>query len=399
MGVPFLALSVAQSAALMPQAHRILLALRSCLLVGFAGSVVSTIDYLNAGDPAFCGVGSGCFAVRVSPFSHLFGVPMPHVGLLAFTLLFIASIVARTEEHCRRIAVAAGVAGAVGVALLCLQAFVIHAWCPWCVAVDASAIATALFGGLLARSARNTSDAAIIPSLFDRATWLGAFGLTIATPIFWSTFPVTPPLPAELAKLQELEKITVIEFTDFECPFCRRLHPELLKLAEAHPGKLRILRKMVPLPMHAGARPAAAAYLCTPSGQHEIAANLLYEMPEARLSREGVIDLADALHLERAAFERCLDDSSTQSLIEDDTALYRSVSGRGLPLTYVGPHPVLGYNPQRLEKAFASADAPPRFGLPVKGLVACLAMEIIGALALTLRHERQRRSSASVGLQ
>ena len=60
------------------------LLLRISLLVAIAASAALVVQYTNAGNPAFCGVGSGCLAVRLSPYSMLFGaVPLPSIGLAA----------------------------------------------------------------------------------------------------------------------------------------------------------------------------------------------------------------------------------------------------------------------------------------------------------------------------
>lgn len=53
--------------------------------------------------------------------------------------------------------------------------------------------------------------------------------------------------------------VTIIEVSDFECPYCARVQPTLLQLEREYPGKLRTAFKFYPLPSHNYARPAAAA--------------------------------------------------------------------------------------------------------------------------------------------
>lgn len=53
--------------------------------------------------------------------------------------------------------------------------------------------------------------------------------------------------------------VTLVLFSDFECPWCGKLEPELAKLLAANPDKLRIVFKHLPLPMHKLAEPAALA--------------------------------------------------------------------------------------------------------------------------------------------
>ena len=53
--------------------------------------------------------------------------------------------------------------------------------------------------------------------------------------------------------------VTLVLFSDFECPWCGKLEPDLAKLLEANKDKLRIVFKHLPLPMHAQAESAAIA--------------------------------------------------------------------------------------------------------------------------------------------
>ena len=106
--------------------------LRVLLVVAVAASAALVVDYQNAGDPAFCGVGTGCFQVRMSEFSRVFGVPLPRIGLGAFAGLFIASLFVRTKAHLRMLASATIAGGLMAVGLLVVQGAVVGAFCAWC---------------------------------------------------------------------------------------------------------------------------------------------------------------------------------------------------------------------------------------------------------------------------
>jgi protein-disulfide isomerase len=54
-------------------------------------------------------------------------------------------------------------------------------------------------------------------------------------------------------------KVTIVEFSDFECPACRAAHPALEAAVKAYPDKVTVVFKNFPLPMHTFAAPAAAA--------------------------------------------------------------------------------------------------------------------------------------------
>ena len=68
--------------------------------------------------------------------------------------------------------------------------------------------------------------------------------------------PVTPTEPSRGA---EDALVTIVEFSDFECPFCSRVEPTVSAILEEYAGKVRVVWRDNPLPMHANAMPAAEA--------------------------------------------------------------------------------------------------------------------------------------------
>jgi uncharacterized membrane protein/GNAT superfamily N-acetyltransferase len=401
--------------------HLVLL-FRLALLTALAASAVLVVDYRNAGDPAFCGVASGCFAVRVSGYSAIFGVPLPSVGLGAFASLLALSLVARAPAHHGALAALAVLGGAGATALLALQAFAINAFCPWCTAVDLAAIVAAGAAVLIAWQAgalrreawvrggpageeplpsaphgepphRRSPAPRVDPDAFARdahgtaavtAAWAAAAIAAIGLPFLWARYPVVPPLPAEIAALQAPGKVTLVGFTDFQCPFCRLLHPEIHKLQEEYGDRLHYVRKMMPLSGHPGALPAAKAYLCAPEAQRPDAATLLYAAPPDELNDEDVAAVLAPLHLDPAPFKACFASPETQAAIDADMALYKRLSGRGLPFTFVGRRVVLGNNPERIAEALRLEAAGDQPALPLAGLFAALGAAAALAAAVTL---------------
>ena len=51
--------------------------------------------------------------------------------------------------------------------------------------------------------------------------------------------------------------VTLVEFSDFQCPYCKRAHATVEELVKRYPGKLRVVFKHQPLPFHQHALPAA----------------------------------------------------------------------------------------------------------------------------------------------
>lgn len=370
--------------------------LRLALFVAIAASAALVVEYRSAGDPTFCGPASGCYAVRASPYSHPFGVPLPNLGAAAYTALLAASFLLRERWHhvaFAAIAVAGGLAAAI---LLGLQAFTIGAFCAWCLAVDVAAIAAAVLAAMIAwravRGPREPFERATQSSVSVATAWAAASAAAIGLPFLWGQHPVLPPLPPEIAAMQAPGKLTVVVFTDFECPFCRKLHPELEKLEAAHGDALHVVRKMVPLPFHRGALPAAKAYVCAPEEKREQAAALLYSAPSSKLNEDVLPSLLAPLDLPSGELAACLSAPATEAAIGADVATYTRLGVRGLPLTYVGRRLVLGYNPELLRAAVRRELAGERLSLPLPWLLVAL----FGVAAVAVAVSRRDRPRGAV---
>jgi protein-disulfide isomerase len=73
--------------------------------------------------------------------------------------------------------------------------------------------------------------------------------------------PLKPVLAADRAVQGPKDApITIVEYTDFECPYCRRGHAVIEQVKKAYPGKIRLVYKSLPLPIHPMAMPAARRF-------------------------------------------------------------------------------------------------------------------------------------------
>lgn len=376
--------------------------LRIALFVALFASTILIVEYTNAGDPAFCGVGSGCFAVRISPYSRLFGVPLPYLGLFANLGLLGTCLTVRARISLRVLALFASIGAACAVALLLIQQFSVGAFCKWCVAVDSAAIAAAFASIALVwldrkhelstapKPASISSPAldALIPSRKENIATLISTAFIIALPFVWGRYPVIPPLPEPIAALGAKDKVTIIGFTDFQCPFCRKLHPELHALLEHNKDRVHYERRMMPLAGHPGALPAAQAYLCTPEDKRERAADFLYSAPDEALNSIGVKAIASILGLDEARFAQCLKSPEIEAKITTDKDLYQNSGARGLPLTFVGKRVIIGFNPERIESALAQELAGETLSLRLEWLLALFVLIAAANAWISIREKR-----------
>jgi protein-disulfide isomerase len=122
--------------------------------------------------------------------------------------------------------------------------------------------------------------------------------------------------------------VTVIEFADFECPYCQQIEPKLMKLQQEFQGKLAFAYKDFPLPMHAHAQKAAeAAHCALDQGKFWEFHDLMYsshqlDVPQLKQS-------ARTLKLDGDAFDKCLDSGAEAAVVKAnlDEAQGLAISG------------------------------------------------------------------------
>ncbi len=130
---------------------------------------------------------------------------------------------------------------------------------------------------------------------------------------------------------------TIVAFTDYECPYCRSTHLELMKAVMGGPP-VRIVRHHVPLPSHPHAELAARAAICAESlgGRMERMDDVLFTAGSAHLEAGDCEDAAAAAGVDRDAFKACLHSARTDERLRRDLGIYVEAGSGGVPLTYVG---------------------------------------------------------------
>lgn len=158
-------------------------------------------------------------------------------------------------------------------------------------------------------------------------------------------------------------KVAIVEFSDFQCPFCRKFHQETLpqiKHDYIDTGKVQLIYRDVPLENHPHAKLAAVAASCAGAQkQYWEAADALFEPEE--ITEESIRNLGAKLGLDKTLFSACLEDKNQLSTVESDRAYAKTLGIDGTPTFYVGriegnkvvdARPILGAQPYA---AFAEA--------------------------------------------
>jgi protein-disulfide isomerase len=128
--------------------------------------------------------------------------------------------------------------------------------------------------------------------------------------------------------------VVLVEYTDYECPFCRRFHertwPEL-KQRYVDTGKVRLEVRDMPLSFHDSALPAALVARCAGrQGKFWPVFDALLGKPEA-LTKEGPLRIAAAAGVAMPLLEQCLRDPSVRQAIDADTQDAERIGVDGTP--------------------------------------------------------------------
>jgi protein-disulfide isomerase/uncharacterized membrane protein len=306
---------------------------------GLAASTALLIDYLRPA-PLFCGDGGGCGALKHSEWAAWFGIPTPVFGVLGF--LVLGGLTLTRGEIVRFVHLVVATAGACFAAYLIFLQITLGHICPYCMVTDVSSIALVPLALL---RLRNDVDAPREPAKLGGIATVYLAALAAPFMIHALNKPKLPQVVAEEIRATGPGRVTVVDFADFECPFCRKTHAKLEPLVTAYGARVRVVRKHVPLAhIHPHAMDAAKAACCAERmGHTDDMADALFEAPLDQLTPEGCSDIASQLGMDRAAFRACLDDPAIAARIEADRAAFKSTGAHGLPTIFV--------NDQRIEGA------------------------------------------------
>lgn len=150
---------------------------------------------------------------------------------------------------------------------------------------------------------------------------------------------VTVPLGDSPSLGEATAPVVLVEFTDFQCSYCKRAHDEVLAAIQQKfikSGKLRMVSRSLPLSFHANAEPAAQAALCAgDQGQFWPMRDRLFSNPEA-LTQKDFLLAAEALKLDAKVFAACLDGKKFAAQIARDKQDAATAGITGTPTFVLG---------------------------------------------------------------
>jgi protein-disulfide isomerase len=130
-------------------------------------------------------------------------------------------------------------------------------------------------------------------------------------------------------------KVTIVEFSDFQCPFCGRAHDTVEEVMKAYAGKVRLVFRNFPLEFHPYAAKAAEAAMCANDQQK------FWEYYDVLFANQQKLELpqlkehAGAVGLDVGKFSECLDSGKQTVAVREDQAAGARVGVNGTPAFFI----------------------------------------------------------------
>jgi protein-disulfide isomerase len=140
-------------------------------------------------------------------------------------------------------------------------------------------------------------------------------------------------------------KVTIVEFSDFQCPFCKRVNPTIDQIMKEYDGKVKLAFRHNPLPFHKDAMPAAKASMAAKDQ------GKFWEMHDALfatqtdLSEAGIMKAAKEAGLDLKKFEVDFKSTKNDAVIQEDMEFAKSHGASGTPAFFINGVLVKGAQP------------------------------------------------------
>jgi protein-disulfide isomerase len=171
------------------------------------------------------------------------------------------------------------------------------------------------------------------------------------------TAPAAPSAPAAPEGKQDIKlgdapvmgpasaPVTLVAFSDFQCPFCSRAVPTLKEIEDQYKGKLKVAFKQMPLPFHDKAHLAAeAALAANEQGKFWQYHDKLFANQQA-LDRPSLEKYAEELGLNMTKFKSALDSGKFKDKVDSDAKEGAAVGATGTPTFFINGTKLVGAQP------------------------------------------------------
>lgn len=147
--------------------------------------------------------------------------------------------------------------------------------------------------------------------------------------------PVAIPVAGSPERGPQDARITLVEFSDFECPYCSLAVAQVNAIMAAYPKDVKLIYKQFPLSMHPHASLAAAASLAANAqGKFWPMHDVLFQNSR-KLNRQNILAWASELHLDIGKFTADLDSGKYQAVIQKDMSDGEAAGVYGTPAFFI----------------------------------------------------------------
>jgi len=181
-----------------------------------------------------------------------------------------------------------------------------------------------------------------------------------------------PPAPSSITKVSipdaspffgpKHAKVTIVEWSDFECPFCSRAANTVNEIKAAYPNDVKFVFRHRPLPMHPNAPLAHAASMAAHEQGKFFEYHDLLFANQRQLDRASLERYAQQVGLDLSRFRAALDSGKYADFVEQDSQEGQRIGAGGTPTFFVNGRKMVGAQPFAVFKAtideeIAKADA------------------------------------------
>ncbi len=373
--------------------------------IGLLCSIQLTrIHYLTHTDPAYeavCAVSDkiNCETVALSSYSILWGIPISVWGLLSYLALFLLVAVPTLRKKLFGEKPPLGLMffSALGFSFFSAYlAFIsitrIASICLFCNALYVVNLLFLILSILCLRQFRINPLKALfqdIRSFFSRPlaasltlilALLVVLVILVFYPTYWSEESKIPPETTPVVQTGFTPEghpwigarnpiISIMEYTDYECPFCRKSHRMTRQLVERHPTKIRLVHRHFPLdqacnpsitrPFHQRACELSRFAFCAGEQKKFWKANdaIFFALDYVRAKDIVLSDLISELRLDLKKMKACMHSSRANEEIQTDLQAGHALNIRGTPTYFIGGKSFIGTVPQEaIENYLANLD-------------------------------------------